>query len=406
MAAVGFVALAGSFVTASCRDVVAGDADDVLVKLCDTLKPCYGGDPTVITCADLESRWAATDAATASSFLSFVNADCFDTCPHALGCTDHAPFCLDRGTCDGRSDCCGWSLGKLDCQALNADDGPTCCISEGRPCDPMADDCCNQDCRGADGAYFCGGSACTEVGETCTSSFDCCTNRCVHGACEKLTECSRQDEPCGNDSDCCTDTNVGANAQSKTLGCDLESHTCRPAAACGSGDSCDPADSCCGDDLRCYPLAIGGVCGDPSCVPVDADCESDLDCCGTSVCNYAPTPHCQLSPNLDGMCLKTGGDCSGPTPAGAPGKCCSLSCDPDGRCREFSEAPCGSPTTCHSPCSVGGPMSTSCASDPTISGCIDMVVTDDPVCACEIWDATCVAEYLAKPMCSCAAASP
>ena len=34
----------------ACRDLVAGDAQNIMDELCTTLDACYGGDPTISDC--------------------------------------------------------------------------------------------------------------------------------------------------------------------------------------------------------------------------------------------------------------------------------------------------------------------------------------------------------------------
>jgi hypothetical protein len=392
--AFAFLAASAASLAASCRDVVSGDAENVLTKLCDTLEPCYGGDPSVIDCADLDARWKTASAETANDFLALVGStDCFDTCPHALGCTDHAPFCLESGECKGRSECCGWSTGERDCLASSASASTTCCAVDGRACDPANDTCCNSNCRAdASGDYYCGGSACTDVGEQCDSNFDCCTHRCVDQKCQKLSECSNQDEPCKTDADCCQD-DAAADASATVLSC--EGGVCRPPESCGDGAPCDPSDSCCGAEQTCWPLADGGVCGRPDCFPLDADCESDRDCCYPNVCDYASSPHCALAPNPVDGCAVAGDGCEGDA------SCCSGKCGADGVCREYAEAPCGALVVCHDGCVAGAPMDATCAAElPAQASCIEAVVMADPVCACSVWDAYCIEELVAIG-CSC-----
>jgi hypothetical protein len=361
---------------------VAGDATNILDELCGTLDACYGGDPAVPDCnTTLRDRYADGTQLEVDGFVRFVGArECFDTCPHALGCTDQPPLCVANGACAGRSDCCGWTQGTQDCV------GGACCLGQGQPCDQSADECCQHDCRKG----FCGGRECVPVDQPCASSFDCCTQRCVQGTCEALSECATQGQACQADVDCCADNSPDAST-APGLVCDPDSHTCAPPREnCQEGSPCElggGGDDCCADSgLKCWPSLAGGVCGETGCSPLDVDCESDGDCCLPAVCNYSPSPHCEIVNPGNPMCSRSGELC------GEDQDCCSSRCD-GGTCVEFSHAPCGLEFACHDACSTGDAMAgTSCEGDPSYDGqvaCISSIVQADPFCGCTEWDALC-----------------
>ena len=363
----------------ACRDVIAGSATNLPEALCDTLSSCEGACPP-----DLVTRVEDADDSVRGDFLSFAaKTDCTTSCSGARLCRDQPPICegLDLG-CKTDVDCCRSAVGLSSCEAGR------CCRSLGAPCKD-GDDCCEGEACAAN--HRCGGVTCTltledaasEDDARCTSSFECCSHRCEDGFCVAHA-CSNLGESCLTDGDCCSQP--GPSGKVKPA-CDAATHRCVDSTAeCDVCEpSTDPEKNCClASGAVCYVLVDGSsTCGFPTCSPKGGDCASDDDCCQTdelTFCDVVGQPHCASLPGcgISGVICDDASDC-------CSGLCLGGVCASGEGCLDAS---------CHSPCSLGGPLvaadATECGFDPT---CAQTVCDTTPACCCQEWSAACRAKY-------------
>ncbi len=368
-------------VSGSCRGVVAGDSTDALSQLCEQLAFCFGE----ATCEGLEERLRTGSRDDAIAFLERYDPDdCLATCSSSLACLDVAPLCSkpSSGTsdsCASDAGCCGWTVG------LSACDGVSCCLPRGVECAGEAD-CCDGRCEvpvdGDSGdpaaTRYCGGVRCALVGTECSFAAECCTGLCLDGVCAARS-CGGLGAPCASSADCC-DSLDSAVASSDVLVCGPEG-TCQLAATvCAVGESCDPADPCCGDDELCFPLGGPGlgICGTQECLPPRVECGNDEACCGDSAClaDALGVRRC-----LPSSCKKLGRQ------AASAEECCSGRIA-DGACAPAEES-CVEPTD-HCPLLAGPPI----PPDGNFGPCVALVAMVDDYCACFEWDESCVATAL------------
>ncbi|NUO52772.1 MAG: hypothetical protein HOV80_28335 [Polyangiaceae bacterium] len=374
----------GGFSVAACGDLIAGDHDDVTAQLCKQLSDCYGD--AEFPCAGMEATFRSASAEVRDDFLSAFNReDCLDSCPRSLACLDREPYCQKGGACTDEHDCCNWSLGLSACGG----DDSRCCAPRGVACQGD-DDCCDAACdRG-----FCGGFACTTVGQPCERAESCCTRRCEEGTCAAKL-CSNLGDPCKSDDDCCNPPNGGpvtVASEPPVAGCEQGTCVLKLGGECApAGSPCNPTaapetGACCGacvagiDDL--------GICSDvEGCFGPGLDCSFDGQCCADLVCDYSlGEPMCASKPFAE--CGKAGDACM------SDGDCCAgRLCSNESTCTEVQAPECTATSFCHSPCEVGAAMLPgSCADMGPAGQCVDDIILADSFCGCIAWDFLCAEE--------------
>ncbi len=379
-----------AFGGAACRDVVAGQSDDLAADLCETLAACTGSCPASVSEPGAVRDGQLDDPAWASLLAYDTRIDCAASCASARKCLDHEPFCSPaRNGCEADSDCCRSTVGLALCE------GGACCLAAGAPCTQGEEDgCCADAPCAANGR--CGGVECTlsrdEVGDdesVCVSSLECCSNRCESGHCVALS-CAPLGAACKTDTDCCSQTD--ADGQIVQPRCDGTTGLCIDDDV-SSCDVCqpveDPALNCClGQDQFCYVLVDGtSHCGDKTCSPLLGDCSSDGDCCplggAPGYCDLTGVPHCAAPLP---MCDLVGTACTGDAEC-CTGLCAAGVCADSNNCAE---------ATCHSGCQLGGPLTpldVTCGPDPA---CVSAVCAAQPSCCCQEWGPTCRLLFLTE----------
>jgi hypothetical protein len=383
--------------SASCREVVAGNPEDSVSALCDLLTRCYGDDAP--PCADLASRFEKAPATTNDDFLGFLTTNsCLTSCSTAKMCWDHAPVCSVAGKgCAHPQDCCGFTRG------LSACDGNACCIPRGVQCGQDGD---RSTCCGGDPCFSpipgqpatCGGvPPCANGGDPCSDDFACCSKQCGdNGTCVDQKTCSDEGGPCLLDGDCCSDLDLACVKDSMGNG-HCTSMKCEVTTACAAPGgppvlACDPhgTDSCCGQPNLCIADETGqnGVCADLTqypALPDGFDCTTDDDCC-SGHCDRSSIPVCAEAQTMctvfDPTCFVEGTNCPANCSEADPTTCCSGECK-NGRCT------CGN-TECHSYYDLGGPLS--CGAGTPEEDCASAVCALDPFCCCTTWDGLCIEE--------------
>lgn len=187
------------------------------------------------------------------------------------------------------------------------------CVAAGQPCFESGLPCCG---GGQCVNFVCTASTfCKDVGGSCTTSADCCNNRCENGVCA-VEACRQVDAGCSAGTQCCTGLCNGA--------------TCEPLSAAGGpsykvlGESCnaDP-DGGTANGGCCSSLCRNGVCAKAYyCQPNGDICHWNIECCGNV---------CSVNDGGVGRCLKiTGSGGGGCTQEGNPctdgAGCCSRTC--------------------------------------------------------------------------------
>jgi hypothetical protein len=193
-----------------------------------------------------------------------------DTCYLGNCCT---PTCIS-GKCGG--DTCGGEC--LCANGETCDDGycVPACSDLGEGC-LSTDDCCGGlTCDGeGDGRVCVFEDLCLATGDECESNRQCCSYWCLSGVCA----CNIGGETCEADSECCSDVCVSGYCM------DLEECPAH-------GDPCVNGECCPGD------VCVNGMCEHAGCEH-DADCGTsefcccddgtcDADCCGTTTTVTTP----------------------------------------------------------------------------------------------------------------------
>ena len=155
--------------------------------------------------------------------------------------------------------------------------------------------------------------ACEALGAVCASDGDCCSVHCAGGTCAVPGTCAASGAACTSRGECCSGL-CEPTAGSTTLVCLAE---CRPA-----GGSCTRASDCCA--LGCN----AGTCSGAECLREGTDCTTDVQCCSNEcdVEDGGTKGKCVI--DATATCRASGDDCH----SGGSGTCCSVVCDPGGRC--------------------------------------------------------------------------
>ncbi|MCA9704661.1 MAG: hypothetical protein KDK70_02290 [Myxococcales bacterium] len=168
------------------------------------------------------------------------------------------------------------------------------------------------------------GGTCLPLGDACTEPAECCSSRCVGGACVEPGNCEGPGTPCTIDGECCSGSCQPVLGSENMVAC---TNYCF-----ADGVACDKALDCC--SLACND----GVCGGTLCSVESEDCTEDAQCC-SDICNTEGQCEVDLGPG----CRPVGEDCN----SGGSTTCCSEVCnDQTDRC-DFAEDVChGLGATC------------------------------------------------------------
>lgn len=223
------------------------------------------------------------------------------------------------GTVEGSTDGPSGSDGKTDGTAGNNDgstkDGGTGNKDGGKVSDAGAP----SDAALMPDAIFAGDGGCITLGNSCSSSAECCGGDCSGGVCV-FPPCGSTGSGCTTNGQCCSLT-CGTNGTCSSIN----------GGVCGTlGNGCTMDGQCCSG--RC----ANGACQPSSwCAQTNDICASGADCC-SGVCTV-PTGQtvgtCGL-PNITGNCSQVDGMLCTPTSTGdggtCGGACCSRLCAPWG----------------------------------------------------------------------------
>lgn len=228
----------------------------------------------------------------------------------------------DGGTTnDGSSNQDGGSLdGSMD------PDARPICKDVGESCTSSLE-CCTTNCEGPAGAGKCAepiNDQCRPAGETCASATDCCTGSCLAGTCSDR-QCIADNQPCNTGEECCGGTCTGGFCKALSTTCKI------------SGNPCTTDNEC------CSKLCHAGVCSAAVsfCRQQGDVCAEAGDCC-TGTCNKQSGDAlglCGPPPAAPGgtQCTPKGVVCGkvGDTVPECGGKCCSRVCAPGGAAPGF-----------------------------------------------------------------------
>ena len=181
------------------------------------------------------------------------------SCP--TGYTGQPGCCIPDGQeCQFKDQCCGGapcvpgSDGKLRCTVAS-------CTPVGSSCTSSAQCCSGTDCRPTDNGLACqtipagGGDAgtpdagtpdagagdagvCEANGSLCTLGNECCSQRCLEGACQPPAACQPQNAVCTTTADCCS-------GYACAIPAGATSGTCQTSSCSGGGQACTSNDQCC-----------------------------------------------------------------------------------------------------------------------------------------------------------------
>jgi hypothetical protein len=173
---------------------------------------------------------------------------------------------------------------------------PVCCARQFFPCLTDCDCCGDNVCRngvcGPLGGPPDGGDECSETGEACDVTDDCCFEEdiCDANGCGPGTVC------CGTAGAECNPGSQGCDCCSQ-LECGSVAPNCQPD---GETQCCVPAEGQCADTCECCtPLQcdpLNNQCVSPTCLPTQAAClpggsgqvansSEALDCCEPYICS-------------------------------------------------------------------------------------------------------------------------
>ena len=184
---------------------------------------------------------------------------------------------------------------------------------------------------GGDGSCWtnCGpgdGGSCTNLGQACTASGECCSGNCANGSCQPPA-CTSDTQACTTNGQCCS----GSCTNGK---CAALNSTCKTL-----GNTCTTNTECCSLDCA------NGICSQPSyCGQAGDICQHATDCCG-GICTIAQG--------------QTFGTCAQPPPTGAQcsaidGVVCNSTTNGDGGFLDSGLPTCGGPC-CSRDCAPWGP---------------------------------------------------
>ena len=226
--------------------------------------------------AATRSRWARTCASSTARASRGASVVVRPTCP--TGYTGEAPCCIAPGEqCQFKDQCCGGA----PC-VPGADGGLVCtvesCTAVGAACTSSTQCCSGTECR----ATTTGGNACQPKpppsdagtpdagscqgnGSLCNSPADCCSDRCLEGACQPPAACQPQGSVCTTTADCCSGYSCAVPAGST-------SGTCQSSTCAGSGQSCTGTNQCC-TGLQCLDPTFGPCSGTADSGTADCSCK-------------------------------------------------------------------------------------------------------------------------------------
>ena len=175
------------------------------------------------------------------------------SCP--TGYTGEAGCCIAAGQeCQFKDQCCGGAPcvpgqdGKLVCTVAS-------CTPVGSACTSSTQCCSGTDCRPTtSGGLACqnpapdagtGGDAgtpdagsCQSNGALCNTNSECCSNRCLEGACQPPANCQPSGAVCTTTADCCSGYSCNIPPGSS-------SGTCQTSSCTGPGQACTTTSQCC-----------------------------------------------------------------------------------------------------------------------------------------------------------------
>jgi hypothetical protein len=358
----------GGSTDGSSLDGHAGDATvacGALGQSCATARDCCSLNCSQGTCAEPVGNNCALPGIACATGTECCTGSCVaGQCANRL-CTS------DLQACNVDTDCCGGSCVAQDggpqkvCKPLNP-----ACLTSGNMCTVGGSPCCSGACL--DGVCTSDVSACTQQGDSCGASSECCSGYCAKasgaalGVCGELivpggTGCTVAGQACGAGDAGVTEAGVpacGGACCSRACGPSFVSGilVCQPPSGCRpTGELCRSNADCCGSTTVLD--ADGGVLSNGSgecskanltdefgrcsngnaCRPIGAICKvpttactanAENNCCSGNVLNNKPETWIYCQQDLLGIPRCTGaGDCSGRTLAEFTGKACASSAD-------------------------------------------------------------------------------
>ncbi len=183
-------------------------------------------------------------------------------------------------SCTSTADCCTGSCAQGTCKA------ETCSVEGFCSAGPVPP-CCVGTCPNVPEAHC----TCGQGGSPCSAHADCCTGKCIAGAC--TTECTRGGQFCSADAACCsgTCTPQGCTCAHDGATCTYDTDCCLGICkgghcACGhQGAPCnDPTDvPCCAGTCS----LVGQSSYQCACQPTSYVCQFDEECCSGHCANGA-----------------------------------------------------------------------------------------------------------------------
>ena len=197
-------------------------------------------------------------------------------------CTNNlcaAAKCSSAGAaCTHGTDCC-----NLNCSGGTC--GAAACISDNQPCG-SAGSCCSTQC--VNGSCKPLNSGCKTAGNSCPNgNGDCCSSLCEKGVCaapSQVSYCTQPGDICFHSNECCTGVCAGATTTAAGT-CATISTGCAV-----DGLVCNGCTGCCSSFCAPYGTTSSKICQPASGCHVTGDlCHTDSDCCGGDPSRLVPS---------------------------------------------------------------------------------------------------------------------
>jgi len=185
--------------------------------------------------------------------------------------------------------------------------GSATCEKAGNAC-TKDDECCSAYCfikSNGEGMCKDPGSGCDlAVGDSCSSSYPCCSGNCDQIA-QVCTECLSNGESCNKNYNCCSGFCYERGDESNDEGAEGVCKDFGATCTLSDGESCQRSDECCSGNCNQNESKCGG------CISNGITCTEDRQCCGgecftetngeqickTAQSTFAPSPLSTFAPS-------------------------------------------------------------------------------------------------------------
>jgi len=136
-------------------------------------------------------------------------------------------------SCSANTDCC-----TDNCVAGKCEQAPSACLLVGTVCAPNSSPgCCSGLCeRDPGGVYRCmETNECDLPNQSCSHAADCCSDYCSGGSCATSGSCVQANGNCSVNADCCNDNCVSGKCVTRGTGCTTLGESCTSSSNCCSG---------------------------------------------------------------------------------------------------------------------------------------------------------------------------